>query len=177
MTKKFYISTAIDYVNAKPHLGHAYEKICADVLARWNRLEENQVFFVTGTDENAQKNVSAAEKVNMDTKTFVDFNAKKFKELCSLYNISYDNFIRTTQSRHKKVAQILFQKMYDKGDIYLGHYEGLYCEGCEAYLTEKDLIDGKCPEHKKVPKHIKEESYFIELAKQELSKITIEEKV
>jgi methionyl-tRNA synthetase len=163
--KTFYISTAIDYVNAKPHLGHAYEKVCTDIIARWHRLLNEDVFFVTGTDENAQKNVSAANKAGMKTKEFVDQHAKVYKNLCKLYDISYNDFIRTTETRHKKVAQTIFQKMFDKKDIYLGNYEGLYCEGCEAYITEKELVDGKCPEHGKKPKHLKEESYFFKASK------------
>jgi len=167
MAKPYYISTAIDYVNSKPHLGHAYEKVCTDILARWHRQLGEDVFFVTGTDENAQKNVSAAKEAGMETKKFVDSNAMIFKRLCKAYNISYDDFIRTTQSRHKKVAQAIFQKMYDKGDIYKGHYEGLYCEGCEAYLTEKDLVNGKCPEHNKKPQFLREENYFFKASKYE----------
>ena len=163
--KTFYISTAIDYVNAKPHLGHAYEKVCTDVIARWHRLLGEDVFFVTGTDENAQKNASAAKEAGIKTKEFVDQHAKVYKRLSKLYNISYDDFIRTTEVRHKKVAQAIFQKMFDKGDIYLGHYEGLYCEGCESYITEKELVDGKCPEHNKKPKQLKEESYFFKASK------------
>src|SRR3989344_3436792 len=99
MAKPFYISTAIDYVNAKPHLGHAYEKVCADIIARWHRLLGEDVFFVTGTDENAQKNVSAARAAGMETKIFVDMNANRFKLLCTTYNIFYDDFIRTTELR------------------------------------------------------------------------------
>jgi methionyl-tRNA synthetase len=165
--KTFYISTAIDYVNSKPHLGHAYEKVCTDIIARWHRSLGEDVFFVTGTDENAQKNVSASKKEGMKVKDFVDMHAKNFKNLCEKYNISFDDFIRTTESRHKKVAQSIFQKMFDKGDIYKGFYEGLYCEGCEAYLTEKELINGKCPEHEKAPKYFKEETYFFKASKYE----------
>lgn len=173
MAKPFYISTAIDYVNAKPHLGHAYEKVCADTIARWHRLAGDDVFFVTGTDENAQKNVSAAKAAGMETKAFVDKNAEIFKHLCATYNIAYDDFIRTTEPRHKKVAQEIFQKMYDKGDIYKGHYEGLYCEGCEAYKTEKELVKGKCPEHNKEPKLIREESYFFKASKYQKKVLTL----
>ncbi len=165
MGKKFYITTAIDYVNAKPHLGHAYEKICADVIARWHRLRGEEVFFLTGTDENAQKNEQAAKKAKSDIKSFVDKNAEKFKELCSVLNLSNDYFIRTTEKRHFRVAQEIFQKVYEKGDIYKGYYEGYYCTGCEAFLTEKDLVDGKCPEHGTRPDWIKEESYFFKMSK------------
>ncbi len=163
--EKFYITTAIDYVNALPHLGHAYEKICADVLARWNRLLDKEVFFLTGTDENAQKNAKAAKEAKIPVKKFVDQNTEKFKELCKILDISYDYFIRTTEERHFKVSQEIFQKVYDKGDIYKGKYQGYYCSGCEAFWTEKDLVDGKCPEHNKEPEWLEEESYFFKMDK------------
>lgn len=162
---KFYITTAIDYVNAPAHVGHAYEKICADVLARWHRLKEEDVFFLTGTDENAQKNEQAAKEAGIETKKFVDLNTKKFMELCKKLNLSNDDFIRTTEERHIKVAQLIFKKLYGKGEIYKGSYEGLYCVGCESFLTERDLIDGKCPEHNKAPELLKEEAYFFKLSK------------
>ncbi len=164
---KFYITTAIDYVNSKPHLGHAYEKICADVIARWNRLKGDDVFFLTGTDENAQKNELAAKEKGMETKKFVDENVGYFKELCKKLNISNDDFIRTTEKKHFKISQDIFKKVYDKGDIYKGDYEGYYCVGCEAFLTEKGLVEGKCPEHGKEPKWLKEESYFFKMSKYE----------
>ena len=165
--EKLYITTAIDYVNASPHIGHAYEKICADILARWNRLLGKKVFFLTGTDENAQKNSQAAEEANIPVKKFVDQNVKIFQKLCKIYNISYDGFIRTTEQEHFKTSQGIFQKVYDKKEIYKGFYEGYYCTGCEAFLTEKDLVDDKCPEHNKKPEWIKEESYFFKLSKYE----------
>jgi methionyl-tRNA synthetase len=162
---KYYITTAIDYANAAPHIGHAYEKVCADVIARWHRLKGENVFFLTGTDENAQKNVTAAQEAGMDVAVFVKENSQKFVELCEILNISYDYFIRTTEERHAKVSQIVLQKMYDKGDIYKGQYEGLYCQGCEAFITEKELVDGKCPEHNAKPDIIHQESYFFKLSK------------
>ncbi|MBN1384909.1 MAG: methionine--tRNA ligase [Elusimicrobia bacterium] len=165
MLNKFYITTAIDYVNAAPHIGHAYEKICADVIARWHRMKKEDVYFLTGTDENAQKNVQAAREAGVDTKIFVDNNSKKFVELCRKLNISNDDFIKTTEERHIRVAQLIFKRMYDKGDIYKGFYEGCYCDGCEGFITEKELKDGKCPEHLTTPKNIKEESYFFRLSK------------
>lgn len=163
--KTFYITTAIDFVNAKPHLGHAYEKIYADAIARWKRLDGFDVFFLTGTDENAQKNAQAAKAAGLPVKEFVDRNAKFFLKLCKSLNISFDDFIRTTEPRHIKVSQLIFKKLFENGDIYKGTYEGLYCIGCESYITEKDLVDGKCPEHKKKPEYIKEESYFFRLSK------------
>ena len=163
--KNFYITTAIDYVNAEPHIGHAYEKILADVLARWHRLKGEYVFFLTGTDDNAQKNEDAAKKAGRETKEFVDENAEKFKELCKKLNISYNYFIRTTESRHKMIAREIFSLVYDKGDIYKGVYQGLYCEGCEEFKTEKELVNGKCLEHNIEPKFLEEESYFFRLSK------------
>ncbi len=163
--KTFYITTAIDYVNAAPHIGHAYEKIIADAIARWHRLLGEDVFFLTGTDDNASKNEEAAKAAGIPTREFVDKNAEKFKILCKKLNISNDDFIRTVEERHIKIAQEIFNKVYNKGDIYKGNYEGLYCKGCEAFYTEKDLVEGKCPEHKTVPQHLKEESYFFKLSK------------
>src|SRR3989344_9140255 len=162
---KFYITTAIDYVNAEPHIGHAYEKIIADVLARWHKINNEDVFFLTGTDDNASKNEEAAKKVNIPVRQFVDKNAKKFIELCHKLNLSNNDFIRTIEPRHIKIVNEVFEKVYKKGDIYKGYYEGLYCKGCEAFYTEKDLVNGKCPEHKTTPEYVKEESYFFKLSK------------
>ncbi len=165
MEKPFYITTAIDYVNAAPHLGHAYEKILADVLARWHRLKGEDVFFLTGTDENAQKNVQAAIVLKIPIKQFVDQNSKKFQELCNKLNISNDDFIRTTEERHIKVVKQIFKKISSNNDIYKGKYEGNYCYGCEAFLTDKELVEGKCPEHNKKPKWLREDVYFFKLSK------------
>ena len=165
MAKKFYVTTAIDYVNAKPHIGHAFEKVLADALVRWNRQKGNDVFFLTGVDENAQKNVQVAEKLGVPVKEFIDTNTNFFKKLCKELDISHDKFIRTTAKEHSKVVKEILKKIIDKGDIYKGEYEGDYCIGCEAYLTEKDLVDGKCPEHNKKPEHKKEEAYFFKLSK------------
>jgi methionyl-tRNA synthetase len=161
----FYVTTAIDYVNAKPHIGHAYEKVIADIIARFRRLRGEKVFFLTGTDENAQKNSQAAKEAGIPTKKFVDKNVKYFKDLIGILNLSNDHFIRTTEETHVKTSQNIFKKVLDKGDIYKGFYEGLYCEGCESYLTEKDLVNGNCPEHQKPPKFLKEEAYFFKLSK------------
>jgi methionyl-tRNA synthetase len=167
MTNTFYITTAIDYVNAPPHIGHAYEKIITDVIARWKRIEGKDVIYLTGTDENAQKNAQAAKKKGGSTKEFVNKNSEKFEKLCKDLNLSNDDFIKTTEKRHTKVAQLIFKKIFDKGDIYKKTYSGLYCVGCEAFLTEKELVDGKCPEHKKEPEIIEEENYFFKLSKYE----------
>jgi len=172
-TKKFYITTAIDYVNAKPHCGHAFEKTLADALARWHKLKGEKVFFLTGVDENAQKNVEAAQKVGINVKEFIDKNTGFFLDLCKKLNISYDDFIRTSAKEHAVIVKEILQKIIDKGDIYKGIYEGLYCVGCETYYTEKDLVDGKCPEHNKTPELRREQAYFFKLSryKQELLKI------
>jgi len=163
--KKFYITTAIDYTNAKPHLGHAYEKIIADVIARWHRLKEEDVFFLIGTDEHGQKVEKAALNAGKTPKEFVDELVKSFIDYYKKLEISNDDFIRTTEERHIKVAQQIFKKVFDKDDIYKGHYEGLYCVSCEAFYTEKDAIDGNCPIHKTKLDVIKEESYFFKLSK------------
>lgn len=171
--KKFYITTAIDYVNARPHCGHAFEKTLADAIARWHKLGGEEVFYLTGVDENAQKNVQAAEKAGVGVKEFVDKNTNFFLELCEKLNIKYSDFIRTSAKDHSVIVQKIVKKIIDKGDIYKGVYEGLYCVGCETYYTEKDLVDGKCPEHNKEPEPRKEEAYFLKLSKykKELLKI------
>jgi len=163
--EKFYITTAIDYVNGRPHIGHAFEKVIADAISRFEKQKGKDVFFMTGVDENAQKNVEAAEKAGVSTKEFIDKNANLFLDLCKGLNIAYDKFIRTSAKEHAKVVHEIIKKIVKKGDIYKDKYEGLYCTGCEAYLTEKDLVDGKCPEHNKEPKKMKEESYFFKLSK------------
>lgn len=166
--KTFYITTAIDYVNGKPHLGHAYEKVFADCIARWKRLLGFDVFFLTGTDENALKNVEAAKKEGINVRDFVERNAKLFIKLCKLLNLSNTDFIRTTEERHKKVVQKIFNLLYKKNQIYKGYYEGIYCPGCEAFKTEKELVNGRCPEHPNLElKVVKEESYFFRLSKYE----------
>jgi len=167
MAKKkfFYITTAIDYVNGRPHIGHAFEKVLADAIARYKKQKGFPVFFMTGVDENAQKNVQAAEKAGVSVKEFIDGNAKLFEDLCKKLNMSYDKFIRTTAKEHGKVVQEILKKVIDKGDIYKGNYKGYYCSGCEAYITEKDLVDGKCPEHNAKPEHRNEDAYFFKLSK------------
>jgi len=162
--EKFYITTAIDYVNAQPHIGHALEKIQADVIARFQRLEEKDVFFLTGTDENSLKNVIAAEEEGLSPQELVDRNSKKFLELVEALNISNDSFIRTTEKRHFQGAQKLWLAC-QKEDIYKKKYKGLYCVGCESFYTEKDLKEGKCPEHNTVPEVVEEENYFFRLSK------------
>ena len=175
VNKKFYITTAIDYVNARPHVGHAFEKVLADAIARWNRLNGKDVFFLTGVDENAQKNVQAAEKAGIPVKEFIDKNTKHFTDLCKKLNLSHDEFIRTTAKDHALVVQKILKNIIENGDIYKSKYEGLYCIGCEAYYSENDLINGKCPDHDKTPELRKEEAYFFKLSKykKELQKLIL----
>ncbi|MFA5953056.1 MAG: methionine--tRNA ligase [Candidatus Pacearchaeota archaeon] len=163
--KKFYVTTAIDYVNAAPHIGHAFEKVIADTLVRWRKLKGDETWFLTGTDENAQTNVKAAKEKGIETQKFVDENHKLFVSLCKKLNVDYNRFIRTTEFEHKKFSQDIFRKVFDKGEIYKGKYEGYYCVGCEAFITEKDLVDGKCPDHNLKPEFISEDSYFFKLSK------------
>lgn len=164
MRDKFFITTAIDYPSAPPHIGHVYEKVCADVIARWHRLMGDDVFFSTGTDEHGQKIKKYASNSNQNPEEFVEIMSKKFIDLWTKLNISYDSFIRTTEKKHTEVTQGIFKKIYEKGDIYKGSYEGLYCVDCEAFYTEKDLKEGFCPVHNKKAEKIKEESYFFRMS-------------
>ncbi len=168
MDKVFYVTTPIYYVNAAPHIGHAYTTIVADFLARFHRLDGFDVFFLTGTDEHGEKIAQAAEKAGLSPKAFVDRMSARFREAWELLAISYDDFIRTTEPRHKRVVQEVLQKVYDAGDIYYGEYEGLYCVGCERFLTEKELVDGKCPDHGIVPERRREGNYFFKMEKYRL---------
>lgn len=161
--KKVFISTSIPYVNAAPHLGHAMEFIQADVLARRHRLMGDEVFFLSGSDENSLKNVQSAEKAGVSVKDLVDENFQKFLQLKKTLNLSIDDFIRTTEEKHFKGAQKLW-KACEK-DIYKKKYSGLYCVGCEEFYKEEELEDGLCPEHKKRLELIEEENYFFRLSK------------
>lgn len=162
--KKFYITTPIYYTNAKPHIGHAYTTVAADILARWNNLNGSKVFFLTGTDEHGLKIQKVAEKAGKNPQQFVDEISGEFKALWKKLNINYDNFIRTTDAAHKKAVQKVLQILKDKGAIYPGTYEGLYCVGCEQFKTENELVDGKCPEHNAIPEHVKEECYLLKMS-------------
>ena len=164
MKNKYFISTAIAYTNGEPHIGHALEFIQADVLARYQRLLAKEVFFVTGTDENALKNVQSAEKAGVEVHKFVEQHAEKFRKLTEVLNISNNDFIRTTEERHTKGAQKLW-KACKSEDIYKKAYKGLYCVGCEEFKTKKDLIEGVCPEHRVAPEEVEEENYFFKLSK------------
>ncbi len=163
MAEKFYITTAIDYPSGKPHMGHAYEKITADCIARWHRLLGEEVFFLTGTDEHGSKIQKKAKEAGKEPKKFVDEMVVFFKELCKRLNTSHDRFIRTTDSDHVKVSQGIFKKIHDKGEIYLGKYSGWYCSECETFYTERDLKEGNCPTHGKKAEWISEESYFFKM--------------
>jgi len=160
---RIYITTAIPYVNAKPHIGFALELVQADTIARAWREAKHDVRFLTGTDENSIKNVQAAEKADTPTQKFVDANAEVFQKLAAALQISNDDFIRTTEPRHIAGAMKLWTAC--QGDIYKKAYEGLYCSGCESFYLEKDLIDGLCPEHKTRPDIVKEENYFFRLSR------------
>jgi len=163
---KFYVTTPIYYINDIPSVGSAYPTVVADVLARWHRLKGDDVFFLTGLDENSVKTVQAAEKLGVkDIQSYADTMAEKWKSAFKLLNISNDDFIRTSEERHKRNVLRIFNLVYKKGDIYKGKYEGLYCEGCEAYYKESDLVNGLCPLHKKRPKLVSEENYFFKLSK------------
>jgi len=166
MNKKvFFISTAIDYPSEKPHLGHCLEKIQADVIARYKRLQGFDVHFSIGTDEHGLKIQRYAQKAGKKPQEFVDEMSGYFKDLWEKLNISNDDFVRTTEKRHIKVVQEIIKKIYKKGDIYKGKYKGLYCVDCESYYMPKDLIDGKCPIHHKLPELIEEEGYFFRMNK------------
>jgi methionyl-tRNA synthetase len=160
--EKYYITTAIDYVNAFPHLGHAMEKIQADALARYHRSVGEEVRFVSGTDENSLKNVQAAERAGKTVRELVDANAGVFRAMGEALELSYDDFIRTTEERHFTAAQKLWQACAK--DIYKKTYSGLYCVGCEEYYKTEDLENGLCPEHQKKPELVEEENYFFKLS-------------
>jgi methionyl-tRNA synthetase len=161
---KFYITTAIDYINGKPHIGHSYEKVASDVLARWHRLKGEQVFFLTGTDEHGAKIAEFAEKNGLEPQVFADQNFEHFKTAWDNLSLSYDRFIRTTDSDHIKTVETILKKIQDSGYLYEGEYSGLYCVGHEAFLTEKDLVNGLCPDHGTKPDLITEKNWFFKVS-------------
>jgi methionyl-tRNA synthetase len=163
--KPFFISTPIYYVNARPHLGHGYTTVVADSISRFHRLKGEATFFLTGTDEHGDKIVQAAEANGQQPKEYADSISQLFKDLWPRLEISNDQFIRTTDERHKKCVQHVLQQVFDKGDIYFDEYGGHYCFGCERFYTEKELVDGKCPDHQTVPTFIKEKNYFFRMSK------------
>jgi len=164
LNKKFYITTPIYYVNDKPHIGHAYTSVLADVLARWHKLQGEDVFFSAGTDEHGAKIEEAAKKAGKEPQEFVDEKAEEFKNAWEKLNIRYDNFIRTTDEAHIKAVQTALQAIKDKGLLFEGHYEGFYCPGCEQYKFIDDLVDGKCPEHQIKLEIVPEDSWFFKLS-------------
>jgi len=162
---RFYITTPIYYVNAKPHLGHAYTTIVADAVARFHRALGEETYFLTGTDEHGDKIVQAAEKTGEAPGAFTDRVSALFKDLWPRLDITNDDFIRTTEERHKACVRAILQKVYDAGDIYFGEYAGHYCLGCERFLTDKEMVDGKCPDHQTAPELISEKNYFFRMSK------------
>ena len=166
MTSKgnYYITTAIAYTSGKPHIGNVSDPVLADCIARFKRMQGYDVFFQTGTDEHGKKNEQKAKAQGMTPKEFVDHTAAQVKEQFDLMNLSYNKFIRTTDEYHEKEVQRIFKKLYDQGDIYKGAYEGLYCDECESFLTESQLVDGKCPDCGRVPRPEKEEAYFFKMS-------------
>lgn len=164
MSKKFYITTAIDYPNGKPHIGHAYEKIVTDAHARWHRYLGEATYFLTGTDENGQKLQESAKDAGLETQAFVDKNVEEFRKLCNDLNISHDDFIRTTEKRHIEVASQVWKKLEEKGDLYFGKYSGQYCLACESFYTETQAPEGICPEHNKPLTKKEEEGYFFKIS-------------
>ncbi len=165
MAEKYYITTAIAYTSGKPHIGNTYEAILADSMARYKRFEGYDVFFQTGTDEHGQKIEEKAASAGVSPKAFVDGVADQIKAIWDLVGVSYDKFIRTTDEYHEKQVQRIFKKLYEKGDIYKGSYEGWYCTPCESFWTESQLVDGKCPDCGRPVKKSQEEAYFFKMSK------------
>ena len=165
MSTPFYITTPIYYVNAKPHLGHAYTTLVADVATRFHDMCGCETFFLTGTDEHGDKIVQAAEKEGLEPREYVDNISGLFRALWPELNISNSDFIRTTDAGHIAVVKHILQKIYDDGDIYFSEYEGLYCFGCERFYTERELVDGKCPDHEVAPDIVKEANYFFKMSR------------
>ena len=163
--KPYYITTAIAYASGKPHIGNTYEIVLADAIARYKRSQGYDVFFQTGTDEHGQKIELKAEEAGVTPKEFVDGVSAEIKKIWDLMDTSYDKFIRTTDEDHEKQVQKIFKKLYDQGDIYKGHYEGMYCTPCESFFTESQLVDGKCPDCGREVQPAKEEAYFFKMSK------------
>lgn len=162
---KFYITTAIAYTSRKPHIGNSYEIVLTDAIARYKRLQGYDVFMLTGTDEHGQKIEEYAKTAGITPKEYVDKVSGEIRGICDLLNTRYDRFIRTTDKQHERVVQKIFKKLYEQGDIYKGHYEGMYCTPCESFWTESQLVDGKCPDCGREVKPAKEEAYFLKLSK------------
>jgi methionyl-tRNA synthetase len=172
VNKPFFITTPIYYVNAKPHIGHAYTTVAADVLARFKKLQGTEIFFSTGTDEHGLKIEREAEKARKSPEDFADEISLQFQDLWKKLNIDYTQFIRTTDTKHKEAVQKVLQTLYDSGVIYKGFYEGLYCVGCEQFKMGDELVDGKCPDHNLVTELVKEDAYLLKMT--ELQKELVE---
>ncbi len=165
MPGRFYVTTPIYYVNDAPHIGHAYATVTCDAMARWHRLLGDDTFFLTGTDEHGLKVAQSAEELGVTPQEQADVNAARFADAWTLLDISNDDFIRTTEPRHRAAVQALLQRIYDNGDIELGTYEGPYCVSCEAYYTEAELVDGNCPIHGRPVQMLEENNYFFKLSR------------
>ena len=165
MNKNIFFTTPIYYVNAKPHIGHAYTTIITDVAVRFSQMNSYKTYFLTGTDEHGDKIVDAAKKENTTPKEYADKISSLFQNLLSILNINNNDFIRTTYPNHIKVVKEILLKIYNSGDIYFSEYEGIYCFGCERFYQERELVDGKCPDHGVKPKKIKESNYFFKMSK------------
>ena len=164
-TDAFYITTPIYYVNAPPHSGHAYSTIVADTVARYHRLAGKRVYFLTGTDEHGDKIAQAAAQANETPQAYADRISAAFRQAWERMGLDFDQFIRTTEARHKRVVQTILQRIHDAGDIYFGEYGGHYCVGCERFYTDKEALDGKCPDHQTPLQYVKEENYFFRMSK------------
>jgi len=165
VARTFYLTTPIYYVNAAPHLGHAYTTLIADAMCRYRRLAGDRVRFLTGTDEHGDKIAQAAAKAGESPQAYADRIAGMFRETWRRLGVTNDDFIRTTEPRHKTVVQAILQKLHDAGEIYFGEYGGNYCYGCERFYTDKELVDGKCPDHQTAPTFIKEQNYFFRMSR------------
>ena len=165
MSDVFYLTTPIYYVNARPHLGHAYTTILADAMARYRRLRGDRVWFLTGTDEHGDKIAQAAARAGKPPQAYVDEIAEAFRETWRRLGITFDDFIRTTEARHRRVVQAILLRLWEAGELYLGTYGGQYCFGCERFYTEKEIVDGRCPDHRTPLTYIEEENYFFKMSK------------
>ena len=165
MSKAFYVTTPIYYANAAPHMGHAYTTVIADFLARFHRLDGFDAYFLVGTDEHGEKIFQAANQAGMDPQQFCDRISQRFRDAWQVLDISHDDFIRTTEERHKAVVLRILEAVHAAGDIYYDEYEGLYCVGCERFLTDKELVEGQCPQHLLPPERRREGNYFFRMEK------------
>jgi len=174
--KKFYVTTAIDYVNAEPHMGHAYQKIIADIISRWNKLDGKDVFFLSGTDEHGLNIERKAREAGKTPKEFCDEISGKFREAWKKLDIQFDRFIRTTDKDHEALVKKFVGTVWKNNDIYKGIYEGWYCAPCEAFYTEKDLVNDCCPVHKKPVEKVKEETYYFRMSRYQKKLLALYEK-